>query len=309
MLPGVSRPSRATDESWHVATGIANPSAPTLLADRTLVFVDSSGQVVAVKEGAVRWTVPLGLGGSTSKSSVALEDGGVAASSGRVVALFDVDGALRARATIPAGISTPLVGFRGTILAADSTGAVWSWRPGPGSPQRIGTFGEPVDAFAATGGVLVAVTHGGTRVVALDVATGEAHLMAEAGSGERFYGPAARGPHRRMAERGGRRDGRDTRERGCRRGRTRWARASSHSSRGPFSTPAGRRRRARLRRSSHSSRCRLVGTLVFATSEGDVGVVHGDTVLRTSSVCPSSGGPNEKSKKLGWPSLCGRAQP
>ena len=279
---------------WRLATGAASSGAAALLADGTLLFVDSSGRAFGLREGSIRWTVALGTGGRFS-SALALDDGGCAVSSGPVLALLDAEGGLRARATVRAPIVAPLVSSRGRVFAVDSAGTVWSWQPGPAVPERVGTFGEPTDAMAAFHSQLVTVPRSGRRVSALNVATGQATPLAEAGPGERFAGPPTVGP--RAPEQAAAAfvvastpsgdtmvlvdpEGREQ-QRTLLVGRTPMLMSDGGSPPAPAEahTPP------------------LVdasGTLVFATSAGDVGVVHLGTVERASEVCSPRRMPAER---------------
>ena len=272
---------------WNLrpSAGGKGPSPLALLADGTLVVLDSSGQVFAIKQGSVRWTVALGFESRTT-STVALDDGGVGLCAGQVMALLDVDGNVRARTRVPAAIETPLVAYWGAILAADATGAVWSWKPGPGMPQRIGGFGEPTDSFAAVGRWLVAVARSGTRVLALDVSNGQTSVLATTTPGERFAGPPTLNPFAPEREIS-----------------TIVFAATASSLSSVVVGFDGRVRERRLLQgfspvtstdggiepaSAEARTPPLVdpsGTLVFATSGGDVGIVRGESVWRAIAVC------------------------
>jgi len=267
------------------STGGKGPSPLALLTDGTLVVLDSSGQVFAVKQGSVRWSVALGFESRTA-STLALDDGGVGVSAGRVMAILDVDGNVRARTKVPDTIETPLVASRGIILAADATGAVWSWKPGPGTPERIGGFGEPTDSFAAVDRWLVAVPRSGTRVLALDVSNGQTSVFATATPGERYTGPPTLDPIAPERE------------------TSAFILAATASSLSFVVVGLeGRARETRLLQgyspiastdggiepiSAEARTPPLVdpsGTLVFATSGGDVGIVRGESVWRAIAVC------------------------
>ncbi|MGA2451007.1 MAG: PQQ-binding-like beta-propeller repeat protein [Polyangiaceae bacterium] len=269
---------------WRVDTGATGPGPLALLADGTLLFVDSSGRVFAVREGSVRWTVALGTRSRVS-SALALEDGGGVVSSGALIIVFDVEGGVRARTAIPGSIVAPLVASSGRIFAVDGA-VVWSWRPGPALPERVGSFGEITDAVAAFGRSLVAVANSARRVLALDVTTGQAATIAEAGPGELLLGPIALGsltPDRNVAPLAfvstpsgdslvmlglERRD----QARTLLVGRT----PSLLSDGGIAPAPAEAHTPLLVDAS---------GTVVFATTAGDVGVVSRGTVDLSSDVC------------------------
>ncbi|MBV9947051.1 MAG: PQQ-binding-like beta-propeller repeat protein [Myxococcales bacterium] len=168
-------------ERWRVATGAAQPGPAALLSDDTLVFVDTAGQAVAVRAGAVRWRVRFGRGDVTRPAPLPLEDGGVLVATSRELCALDRDGRERARTVLPEPSSVPLVGALGKVVAVGASGAVWSWRPGA-DVERVGAFPSPVDGGAALLGSrkLLAVTAGQAHIEAVDLVDGTAATLAVA---------------------------------------------------------------------------------------------------------------------------------
>src|SRR5579863_2360276 len=73
----------------RVATRAARPGPPTLLSDDTLVFVDSIGEAVAVRDGAVIWRSRFGRASETPAAPIALDEGGIVVSSGPDLAVLN----------------------------------------------------------------------------------------------------------------------------------------------------------------------------------------------------------------------------
>ncbi len=168
-------------ERWQLATGAASPSAPALLSDDTLTFVDQAGQVVAVRDGHLRWRAHAGRPDpSYAVAPLALDLGGVMAAAGGDLVTYDASGQETSRTRVPDTVAAPLVAAPGRVLAIGATGAVWSWAPGALDASRIGTFESPIEGSAALAGddTLLAVTHGGTRLTELSLHDGATRTRA-----------------------------------------------------------------------------------------------------------------------------------
>jgi hypothetical protein len=271
---------------WQVATGARDAAAPAVLADDTILIMSSSGDAVALRAGVVLWRAPATSRSRAPTAALALYDGGVAISVGPVITLLDADGGIRARTSIASSSVVSLLGFRDVILAADTSGVVWSWTAGPGGPERVGSLGDRSDAPALIDRWLVSIASSGTRVVELDILSHRSTVVAEARAGERFLG----GPTLRESVRDGH-----------------WSAIIQASSpNGEFAIVLSDNGQEQSRRMifsrapvvlpdggtqvpSSEPRTPLIvdasGTLVFSTASGDVGSVRGDTVQRLSGVC------------------------
>jgi len=165
---------------------------PTALADGTLVVVTSGGEAVGVRQGAVRFRTR--LGGERSLvghvSPLSLDDGGVVVATATELTALDADGGVRARATVPEQLATPLVAASGEIIAVAGSGAVYGVVPGK-ETHKIGSFGAPIDGSAVLAGpaTLLAVVEG-SRLAAMDLAHGAVVTRASVSAGI-YLGPPA----------------------------------------------------------------------------------------------------------------------
>ena len=161
-------------ERWRTMLGSTAASAPSQLSDGTIVIVTAAGEAVGVRRGVIRFRTRLGgdrsLGGHVS--ALSLEDGGVVVATATELTALDADGGVRARAVVSETLATPLLAALGKVIAITATGVVYGWTPGR-EPQRLGSFGGPVDGGAtlADAHTLVAVIDG-SRLAALDLAHG-----------------------------------------------------------------------------------------------------------------------------------------
>ncbi|MDB4997714.1 MAG: hypothetical protein JWM74_5146 [Myxococcaceae bacterium] len=177
-----------------VGSGAAGP--PTVTSDGTVVIVTSSGEAVGVRRGAVRFRTRLGgertLTGHISPLS--LEDGGVVVATSTELTALDAEGGVRSRGVLPEPLATPLVATAGKVLAITTSGVVYAWIPGR-EPQRVGSFGAPIDGGATLSdeNTLIAIVDG-NRLAALDLRRGVLVTRAQ-GAGTFYLGaPAMRGP-------------------------------------------------------------------------------------------------------------------
>jgi outer membrane protein assembly factor BamB len=187
--------ARDGSERWRVSTSAMQPGPPVLLSDDTVVFVDAAGEAVAVRDGALRWRVRFGRPDAAHPAPVPLDDGGVVVATTHEMAALDADGNERARATIPEPTATPLVSALGKVVAVTTSGAVWTWAPGAPEAARVGSFGSPIDggAVLADARTLLAVTAGQQHLAALDLVRGTTATRAVSPAALWMGPPAARG--------------------------------------------------------------------------------------------------------------------
>lgn len=182
-------------ERWRTLLASTAASAPTQLSDGTVVVVTSGGEAVGVRRGVIRFRTRLGgdrsVGGRVS--ALSLEDGGVVVATATELTALDSDGGVRARASVPEALATPLVAALGKVIAITGTGVVYGWAPGR-EALRLGSFGGPVDGGAtlADAHTLVAVIDG-TRLAALDLTHGVVVSRAVAPGGAYLGPPSVRG--------------------------------------------------------------------------------------------------------------------
>ncbi len=161
-------------EKLRVGAGPLGTAAATLTSDGTLVFLTPLGEAVGVRGAQIRYRTRIGSerGVSTRVSPLPLDDGGVIVAAGAELAALDADGAIRARRTLPEAAVVPLVDARGMAIAIAASGVAYGWAPDR-EPQRVGSFGGPVDEGAAFDGVrsLIAVI-ANRQLVALDLDRG-----------------------------------------------------------------------------------------------------------------------------------------
>jgi PQQ-like domain len=181
-------------ERWRLATGAAQPGPATLLADDTLVFVDASGEAIAVRDAAVKWRVRFGRSAVAHPAPLPLDDGGVVVATTHDLIVLDAEGHERARTTLREPTTLPLLAARGQVIAVTTSGAVWSWPPGSVEPMRIASFGSPVNegAVLADDHTLVAVTAGQIHLTAVDLLLRATTTRAVVSTGMLFGPPAAR---------------------------------------------------------------------------------------------------------------------
>ncbi len=154
-------------DAGHVLVGPGPTSAPTLLADGTLIVVNSLGDVVGVtpqkRQVAFRAHVlaapppeenasspvprPTGrrfgrgrpghvsiqtvrdptLGPGGHAWTLPMDDGGVAVALDRALVLLDATGGVRSRARAPVAVASPLVAMDGSVAFASDAGDVYDW--------------------------------------------------------------------------------------------------------------------------------------------------------------------------------------
>jgi hypothetical protein len=187
--------SRDGTEKWRTSTGTRQPGPAVLLSDDTVVFVDSGGDVVAIREGAARWRAQVGKKDGENRDYSAplpLPDGGVAVAAPNALTVFDAEGHERARAQMIEGTSVPLLAALGQIIVVGSSGAVWAWTPGASELDRIAAFGARISDGVALGDdrTLVGVA-GLSRLLAVDLSRGSVTTRATAPPGTLLLGPPA----------------------------------------------------------------------------------------------------------------------
>jgi hypothetical protein len=151
----------------------ARPGPPALLSDDTLVFVDGSGEAVAVRNGAVAWRSRFGVASEAPPAPIALDDGGVVVGSGPDLAVLDAGGRERARIVLPEPTSHPLLAVLRKVVIVDDGGGIWSWTPGAAQAEHEGTFGSDIEDSAALADdhTLVAVASTRSHVSTFDLAS------------------------------------------------------------------------------------------------------------------------------------------
>jgi hypothetical protein len=217
--------NRDGTDRGHVSMGPGPTSAPSLLADGTVLVLNGSGDVVGANHGAVtfrahvaepdeaREAVERAHGGppraiigrvgnhvmrSVSRSApreepastrgwiLPLDDGGAVVAAGRELVCIDAVGGVRARATAPVSVASPLLATsRGVAFVADNGDAyVWDRRAAPDAVSARGSFGGTVEGAVAAEGAhtLVAIVDG-SHLASLDLATGETITRVHAGGG------------------------------------------------------------------------------------------------------------------------------
>jgi hypothetical protein len=277
--------ARDGSEQWHVATGAGQPGPPALLSDGTVVFVDAAGEAVAVRRGAVSWRRRFGRTDGARPAPLPLEDGGVVVATIQEIAVLDADGVERSRAALPEPTVLPLVAARGQVIVVSMSGTVWSWGLGIAEPSRVGSFGSPVDSGAALADdhTLVGVNAGQLHVTSVDLSRGEAKTLAVAPAGQWLGPPAMLGssafvglltPTSELAltlDADGKEIARTL--------------LTLHP---PGLTPdAGA---APLHPLHTPPLVDAAGTMAFATAEGGIGVVHGETVELLGEACEPPAG-------------------
>ena len=177
--------ARDGSQRWRVLTNSPSPGPAALLSDDTLVFVDASGQAIAIRDGVVRWHARVGHVDAMHAAPLPLADGGIVLASGRELVALDADGQERARTVLPEVSSAPLLSALGKVLAVTASGTVWSWVPGAAEPSRVATFGSSIDEGAALSDdhTLWAVTDGQTHVTSVDLLHKTSETRAVAGVG------------------------------------------------------------------------------------------------------------------------------
>jgi hypothetical protein len=187
--------SRDGSERWHVSTEARQPGSATLLSDDTVVFVDSDGDVVAVREGATRWRARIEDRTGDNRDNPAplpLVDGGVVVATTHELAAFDAEGHERGRSALSEGTAGPPLAALGKVVVVGLTGVVWGWTPGASEPSRLAGFGARTSDGAALADdhTLLAVA-GQSRLLSLDLLHGEAAVRATAPPGTFIFGPPA----------------------------------------------------------------------------------------------------------------------
>jgi len=188
--------ARDGSERWRASTGAMQPGPAALLSDDTLVFVDVTGDAVALRaaDGSVRYKTRFGRSGATRAAPLPLDDGGVVVATSRELAALDLEGHERARTTLPEPASGPLVAALGRVAVVTAGGVVWTWVPGAAEVTRVASFGSAVEDGAALVDerTLVAVSAGRTHLTAVDLVRGTSTTRAVAPAGLWLGPPATR---------------------------------------------------------------------------------------------------------------------
>jgi hypothetical protein len=182
-------------ERWRVPTGATQPGAAALLADDTVLFGDTTGQAIAVRDGSVRWRARFARPDADPQAPIALGDGGAVVATSHEVAVLDADGNERARTVLPEVPAGPPLWSDGRVLVVGVGGGVWSWARGATPPERIGAFPSPVDGGAALADArtLLGVESRGDALVAFDLGRGATVARAVSSRGG-WRGPPAVAP-------------------------------------------------------------------------------------------------------------------
>jgi hypothetical protein len=164
---------------WRAAAKGTQPGPAVLLSDNTLVFADSAGEAVAVREGAIVWRSRFGRASASHAAPLPLDDGGVVVASGPDLAVLDAEGGERTRVVLPETTSHPLISTEGKVLAIGDSGAVWAWVPGEHQANRVGSFGSDIEGSAAVFGehILLAASATQTHLSTVDLASGTAATL------------------------------------------------------------------------------------------------------------------------------------
>ena len=271
-------------ESWRASTGALQPGPAALASDGSVVFVDSNGEAVSVRQGHQRWRRRFGRADAAHPAPLPLEDGGVVVATSHELALLDADGNERARTALPEPATAPLIAAQGHVIVVAGSGTVYSWTLG-GELLRVGSFGAPVDQGAALADdhTLLAVTSAHTHLTALDLTRGTATTRAVAAAGLWLGPPATSKGSAEML----------------------WITQTSELV--VFLDPSG----AELRRAVVATRAPMLspdggpvaivppprvptivdaaGTAAFVTTDG-AGIVGGGAAEMVSDVCPAAGG-------------------
>jgi hypothetical protein len=195
-----------------VGTGPVGPG--TILANGTVVTINTAGEAVGIFRSSVRFRTRVGDRGMIVKvAPLALDDGGVVVVNGvkgrgserfgsEIMAL-DVEGRVRARASVPEQVVWPLVSTDAGVAAVCASGTVYVWSPG-GEARRAGSFGGMLDGGAAAfdGTTLVGVVEA-TRLVAVDLVQRVSRVVVVAAGGVAgagaFLGPPSVSQARTLA--------------------------------------------------------------------------------------------------------------
>lgn len=180
------------EERWRVATASVPAGPAVLLCDDTIAFVDTAGETLAVRDGALRWRSKVGRPSVSGPAPLALDDGGVVVATAGDAIVLDGDGRTRSRTTLPEASIVTIVSATGKVVLVGATGTVWAWEPGAPEAMRIARFGPPIDGGAALGDdhTLVAVSVGAAHLLAVDLIRGTTALRS-ASSDDAWLGPPA----------------------------------------------------------------------------------------------------------------------
>ena len=183
-------------EKSRAVTGAVQAGPPVLLSDGTIVFVSAGGEALGVRGSVTRFRTRVGRSEAVAPrvAPLALDDGGVVVGTVGELTVLDAQGNVRARTSTPEAVTSPLVSALGKVAFVGASGAVYLWAPG-GDPSRAGSFGAPIDGGAALSDdhTLVAVTHGGTQLTAVDLVKNVAVTRSSAPVGVYLGPPAMRG--------------------------------------------------------------------------------------------------------------------
>ncbi len=199
-IPEVVKLGPGGEQEWRARLGPqAAVAPPVVTSSGALVVVTANAQAVVLSPGgAIRATAQLGAKPREGDAApVALRDGGVVVAAGRVLTALDASGAVRARAPLderavgallvapPSTSASAAPELGDVVLVTGDAGGVYAWRP-PSPPRKLGSFGGALrhgsGAALADARTLLAVVDG-RRLVALDLATGVAHVRASIADG------------------------------------------------------------------------------------------------------------------------------
>jgi len=255
----------------------SSTSAPTLLADGTVVIVTGDGRAIGVTKTGKKFEAHLGGDRGALVAPLPLEDGGVVVATATELTALDSAGAIRAKTTLPDSLAPgALLAAGGRVLAVAGKGVVYAWSVGR-EAVRVGSFGGDVDGGASvlSDHALVAVVDQ-NRIVALDLDRGVpvpragptqgAYLGPLAVRGNNVYGMLQTATQTFVVEIDS--SGQEV------------LRASVANS-VALTNDAGT-----FQPSPHTGVIvDASGTIAFATSEGEVGIVVSGVVTRASSPC------------------------
>lgn len=159
------------EETVRFRLGTAAPIAAALLADDAIVVATSAREIVVARGGVVTHATRLSDASDAGRapsdpvlaaSVLALEDGGAVVALDETIVAIDRDGAVRARALLPAPLlaRSHLLAGDGAVMAVLRNGSIAAWPPG-GETLRLGRFTTAIAGpVIASGGRLVAVSEG-----------------------------------------------------------------------------------------------------------------------------------------------------
>jgi hypothetical protein len=214
----------------RLALGPGPTSAPAVLADGTLLVVNATGDAMLARHGAISFQRHIAESeispeasehvvvhhmtgvprmGSARRSFrpvvnrdasavtrawlLPLEDGGAVAAIGRELVSLDRDGEIRSRALSPVPVASPLLATAHGITFVSDGGEAYTWdlRTSGDAVSARGSFGGAFDgAVAATDDHHLLAVIDGTRLVSLDLRTGETSTRTHGGAGPGIFSGA-----------------------------------------------------------------------------------------------------------------------